>query len=165
MLILSRSDGINVKRQKAPERRLLPALPAPGTAIWSPRRKAAVVLGIRIGLITSDEAGQRYALSSEELATWEAAFDRDGEAALTISAAMLDRASRRSPSAPRVRSSKRREPSIAMRIRIGNQRIDVLQDRITRLINYAPDGSPTQNAHELTAQLLAELRRLYNHRA
>lgn len=52
--------------------------PPPGTMTWSARRKAAVVIGVRSGTITRRDASERYLLSPEELAGWEAAFDRGG---------------------------------------------------------------------------------------
>jgi Protein of unknown function (DUF1153) len=57
-------------------------LPPTGTMTWGIHRKAAVVVGIRSGLITRDEACERYLLSPEELAAWEAAFDQNGTAGL-----------------------------------------------------------------------------------
>jgi Protein of unknown function (DUF1153) len=56
---------------------LAQALPAPGTRWW-PRRKAAVVLAARNGIISREEACRRYAISPEEFATWEIALDRHG---------------------------------------------------------------------------------------
>ena len=58
-------------------------LPAPGTKAWGTRRKAAVVLGIRKGLITREQAYEMYRLSPEELASWEEAFRFGGHRALT----------------------------------------------------------------------------------
>jgi hypothetical protein len=55
-----------------------PALPPTVTTRWSPRRKAAVVLAARNGIISREEAYRRYLLSPEELAAWEAALDRNG---------------------------------------------------------------------------------------
>jgi hypothetical protein len=62
-------------------------LPPPGTKTWGSRTKAAVVLGIRQGLITRDEAYTMYMLSPEELASWEAAFDQGGHQSLIRSKA------------------------------------------------------------------------------
>ena len=62
-------------------------LPPPGTKAWGSRKKAAVILGIRAGLITRDEAYAMYLLSPEELASWETAFDRGGHQALIASKA------------------------------------------------------------------------------
>jgi|HubBroStandDraft_6_1064221.scaffolds.fasta_scaffold101322_1 hypothetical protein len=53
-------------------------LPAPDTARWTHRRKAAVVIAIRAGKITSSEAREHYRLSLEELVAWEEAFDQYG---------------------------------------------------------------------------------------
>jgi hypothetical protein len=53
-------------------------LPPSATARWSPRRKAAVVLAARSGIISREEAYRRYQLSPEELAAWEAALDQNG---------------------------------------------------------------------------------------
>ncbi|HEY1299838.1 MAG TPA: DUF1153 domain-containing protein [Stellaceae bacterium] len=53
-------------------------LPPANTARWSPRRKAAVVAATRTGVISRGEACERYLLSPEELASWEAALDENG---------------------------------------------------------------------------------------
>jgi hypothetical protein len=55
--------------------------PSANTKRWVSCRKAAVVLATRAGVISREEACERYALCPEELATWEAAFDQDGSAA------------------------------------------------------------------------------------
>jgi Protein of unknown function (DUF1153) len=54
------------------------ALPPVDTKRWSPGRKAAVVAAARAGLISREEACQRYLLSAEELASWEKALDQNG---------------------------------------------------------------------------------------
>jgi hypothetical protein len=59
-------------------------LPPPGTTHWGSRRKAAVVLAIREGLITREEAYEMNRLTPEELASWEEAFDRGGLTALML---------------------------------------------------------------------------------
>ena len=53
-------------------------LPPTDTKRWSSRRKAAVVVATRTGVLSRTEACQRYMLSEEELADWEVAFDRRG---------------------------------------------------------------------------------------
>src|SRR5215472_8886489 len=53
-------------------------LPPSDTTRWSPRRKAAVVLAARRGIISREEACRRYWMSPEEFAAWEAALDRNG---------------------------------------------------------------------------------------
>jgi hypothetical protein len=59
-------------------------LPPANTKRWVSRRKAAVVVAMRAGVISREEAYERYALSPEELAVWEAAFDRHGIRGLRI---------------------------------------------------------------------------------
>jgi hypothetical protein len=54
------------------------ALPPTVTTRWSARRKAAVVLAARSGIISREEAYRRYLLSPEELAACEAALDQNG---------------------------------------------------------------------------------------
>jgi hypothetical protein len=58
-------------------------LPDSGRIRWGARRKLAVILGIRSGIISREEAYSRYLLSAEELASWEESFDRHGIAGLT----------------------------------------------------------------------------------
>jgi hypothetical protein len=60
------------------KRDLVVGLPLLNTKRWVSRRKAAVVAAVRAGVIGREEAYERYALSPEELAAWEAAFDRHG---------------------------------------------------------------------------------------
>jgi len=61
------------------------SLPAADTKRWSSRRKAAVLVAIRTGVLTREEACERYLISEEELSLWEAAFDRSGISGLRIS--------------------------------------------------------------------------------
>lgn len=53
-------------------------LPSPETKRWSSRRKAAILVAVRTGVVTRQEACERYFLSEEEFASWEVAFDRAG---------------------------------------------------------------------------------------
>lgn len=53
-------------------------LPPPATTRWVSRRKAQVVAAVKGGLLTPDEACERYQMSSEELETWQRSFDRAG---------------------------------------------------------------------------------------
>jgi hypothetical protein len=57
-------------------------LPSPDVRRWVPRRKAEVVLAVKHGLLTADEACRRYNLTREELASWESAYRRSGVAGL-----------------------------------------------------------------------------------
>jgi hypothetical protein len=65
----------------------LDGLPKPNTARWTPRRKAEVVAAVRGGLLTFDEALERYGLAMEELINWQRAVDRSGIAGLRITRA------------------------------------------------------------------------------
>lgn len=56
----------------------LESLPPANTRRWVPRRKAEVLAGIDSGLLTLDEACQRYSLTMEELATWQRLFQHGG---------------------------------------------------------------------------------------
>jgi len=53
-------------------------LPPPDTKRWVVRRKAAVVWAVRIGMISFEEACQRYDLSVEEFLAWHRAVERHG---------------------------------------------------------------------------------------
>ncbi len=68
------------------EKKATPAtlLPPPGTLTWGARRKAVVIRAVREGILSLDQACERYLLSREEYAAWEAAFDRYGERGLQI---------------------------------------------------------------------------------
>jgi hypothetical protein len=53
-------------------------LPARNSRRWTIRRKAAVLQALRNGVLTIEQAGERYALSVEELRAWERDFERHG---------------------------------------------------------------------------------------
>lgn len=57
-------------------------LPPPNTQRWVVRRKAAVVAGVRNGVLSLHEACQRYNLSVEEFLSWEKLIERHGVGAL-----------------------------------------------------------------------------------
>ncbi|KAA0921031.1 DUF1153 domain-containing protein [Aquicoccus porphyridii] len=59
-------------------------LPPATTARWVASRKAAVVRGVVYGLISQDEALDRYGLSKEEFLEWVAAVTGFGEDALKV---------------------------------------------------------------------------------
>jgi hypothetical protein len=67
-------------------------LPPADTMRWSSRRKAAVVVATRIGLISREDACSRYMLSEEELVGWENAFDKRGIPGLRCATLLLYRA-------------------------------------------------------------------------
>jgi Protein of unknown function (DUF1153) len=57
-------------------------LPSPETKRWVIRRKAEVVAAVRGGLLSLEEACSRYALSSDEVLSWQQCIDRFGIAGL-----------------------------------------------------------------------------------
>ncbi len=62
----------------------LEKLPPMNTLRWTPRRKAEVVAAVGGGLLSVEEACQRYSLSTEEFMSWQHAIDRRGLAALRV---------------------------------------------------------------------------------
>ena len=59
-------------------------LPAADTVRWVPRRKAQVVCAVREGLISGQEACDRYGISNEELFSWEKLLGDHGPKALRV---------------------------------------------------------------------------------
>lgn len=59
-------------------------LPSPKTKRWVIRRKAEVVAGVRAGLITLEQACERYTLSIEEFLSWQRQIDKHGLAGLRV---------------------------------------------------------------------------------
>ncbi len=59
-------------------------LPPPDTQRWVIRRKAEVVAGVRAGLITIEEACERYTLSIEEFLSWQRLIDNHGIRGLRV---------------------------------------------------------------------------------
>ena len=57
-------------------------LPPSNTQRWVIRRKAEVVAAVRGGLLSLDDACDRYKLTNEEFATWQEAIDKFGMAGL-----------------------------------------------------------------------------------
>lgn len=53
-------------------------LPPPDTKRWVIRRKAEVVAGVRLGLISLEEACRRYHLSLDEFLSWQRLIDHHG---------------------------------------------------------------------------------------
>ena len=64
------------------------------TTRWVASRKAAVVHAIKEGLLTVEEAGGRYSLSTEELLVWQERLDRHGPRGLLASHLQTSRAIR-----------------------------------------------------------------------
>jgi hypothetical protein len=57
-------------------------LPPATTRRWVIRRKAEVVAAVRGGLLSLEEACQRYTLTVEEYLSWQASIDEHGLAGL-----------------------------------------------------------------------------------
>ena len=53
-------------------------LPPPDTKRWVTRRKAELVAAVRGGLISLEEACERYRLSVEEFQSWQNSLDTHG---------------------------------------------------------------------------------------
>jgi hypothetical protein len=87
---MSSNTSITADRNKE---RLLSALPPADTKRWSCRRKAAVVVAVRAGVLGRQKACERYLLSPEELAAWETAFDQNGIHGLRITRLQVYRGS------------------------------------------------------------------------
>jgi hypothetical protein len=62
----------------------LDSLPPPETTRWVVRRKAEVVAAVSGGLLSVDEACERYSLTLEEFAGWQRAIDRAGMPGLRV---------------------------------------------------------------------------------
>jgi len=86
MTRMSIADGANLRVVDVPDQdedgeALVPALatlPPPTTKRWVIRRKAAVVSAVRAGVLSLEEACQRYHLSVEEFLSWQRLIDRHG---------------------------------------------------------------------------------------
>jgi len=61
------------------------ALPPADIVRWVPRRKVQVVCAVRGGVISRQEACDRYGISDEELFSWERLLDDHGLKALHVS--------------------------------------------------------------------------------
>lgn len=57
-------------------------LPPPTTQRWVKSRKIAVIKAIDNGVLTDEQACQRYSLTMEELESWKQALNRHGPGAL-----------------------------------------------------------------------------------
>ena len=57
-------------------------LPPPNTQRWVIRRKAEVAAAVRGGLLSLDDACERYRLTNEEFLAWQKSIDRHGMAGL-----------------------------------------------------------------------------------
>lgn len=69
------------------ERLTMEDLPAPDTNRWVARRKAEVVSAVNGGMLTIEEACERYQLTLEEFASWQRAVERSGLPGLRVTRA------------------------------------------------------------------------------
>ena len=70
-------------------------LPGPETKHWVIRRKAEVVAAVRGGLLSLEEACDRYKLTLEEYLAWQHSVDSHGIAGLRTTRIQRYRSSRR----------------------------------------------------------------------
>lgn len=66
------------------ERLTLDKLPSPATNRWVVRRKAEVVAAVNGGMLSIEEACERYQLTLEEFASWQRAVERSGLPGLRV---------------------------------------------------------------------------------
>lgn len=66
-------------------------LPPAETKRWVIRRKAEVVLAVRGGLLSLEEACRRYTLSIEEFLSWQRAIDAHGVPGLRVTRTQIYR--------------------------------------------------------------------------
>ncbi|SNB69590.1 Protein of unknown function [Arboricoccus pini] len=59
-------------------------LPAPDTRRWVASRKSKVVGAVKEGLLTLEEACQRYQLTAEEFASWVRLIEQHGPSGLKV---------------------------------------------------------------------------------
>ncbi len=74
----SPDDKAAVVRLSPDRKKELDRLPSPDTQRWVMRRKAQVVAAVRSGILTFEEACQRYRLSEEEFKNWMTLLDAHG---------------------------------------------------------------------------------------
>ena len=66
-------------------------IPTPSTRRWVARHKAEIVAAVNGGILSLDEACERYALSAEEFASWQRAAGRFGLSGLQANRLRLRR--------------------------------------------------------------------------
>ncbi len=62
----------------------LASLPPPNTERWVARRKAELVSAVRGGLLSLEDACERYNLSMEEFLSWQRQVDKHGMRGLRV---------------------------------------------------------------------------------
>ncbi|MBO29346.1 MAG: hypothetical protein CML61_11440 [Rhodobacteraceae bacterium] len=85
-MYLKKVDGLRTVTLACGRRMTRADLPPAETRRWVASRKAAVVRGVIYGLITQQEALERYGLSEEEFLEWVRAVSDHGVDALKATA-------------------------------------------------------------------------------
>jgi hypothetical protein len=75
---VSAAGGLTGRLAMAETPRPMPELPPSNVKRWTIRRKAAVLNAIANGVLSRDEACQRYQISEEELASWQQTYESHG---------------------------------------------------------------------------------------
>ena len=88
-------DGQEVPLVKIPCRIVVNNLPSANTIRWTIRRKVEIVTAVRNGILTLDEACERYRLSAEEFLHWERLIAAHGLSGLKATRLKLYRRSGR----------------------------------------------------------------------
>ncbi len=70
-------------------------LPPPGTKRWTARYKAQIVIAVRSGLISLEDACSNYKLTVDELFSWQESYDRYGLRGLSTIRLHLHRSAHR----------------------------------------------------------------------
>ena len=86
-------DVVDMKRAIGPDGRWLTLadLPSPNTTRWVIRRKAEVLAAVRGGLLSLEDACSHYALSREEVLSWQQGIARFGLKGLRTTRSQLYR--------------------------------------------------------------------------
>lgn len=70
---------IRVSRVEGPDGSALTLASLPSLNVrWVARRKAEIVIAVSGGILTMEEACERYAISAQEFTEWERAYEEGG---------------------------------------------------------------------------------------
>jgi Protein of unknown function (DUF1153) len=75
---MTEGDHAKIVRISTDRQKELDRLPPPNTQRWVMRRKAQVVAAVRSGILSFEEACERYLLSEEEFKSWMKLLDNHG---------------------------------------------------------------------------------------
>jgi len=79
----AKKDGAEIVQMRS-RRSALDDLPPPDTRRWVPRRKAEVVAAVERGVLSENDACERYELTLEEFASWKRLVRRHGQKGLRV---------------------------------------------------------------------------------